>query len=397
MRTPAKAPLALPSRALAEAIAAEWQAQGETHRSRHHAAHAARQHRHRPRRAAPRRRRGRDRQICRRPISCAIAPRIRPSWSARQHAAWQPLLDWAAQRYDAPLAVTAGILPIDAARREPRRARSARSRRYDAMALAALNLATAALRLGRAGAGAARGTTRRRSRLRGCRSSTRASRSSNGARTRNRRARRAALQRRHRRGRALPGACCARLECWRSPTGGDISHRPRRRPGESAMQDILRQLEEKRAAARSGRRRAPHRRAARQGQAHRARAARSAARSRLLRGMGHVRRASLRPISAWTSRRSRATAWSPATAPINGRLVFVFSQDFTVFGGSLSRGPCREDLQDHGPGDEGRRAGRSASTIPAARASRKASPRSPAMPRCSSATCWPRAWCRRSR
>ncbi len=42
---------------------------------------------------------------------------------------------------------------------------------------------------------------------------------------------------------------------------------------------------------------------------------------------------------------------------INGRLVFVFSQDFTVFGGALVRGPCREDLQGHGPGDEGRRAG----------------------------------------
>ncbi len=29
-------------------------------------------------------------------------------------------------------------------------------------------------------------------------------------------------------------------------------------------------------------------------------------------------------------------AWSPGTGPIDGRLVFVFSQDFTVFGGSLS-------------------------------------------------------------
>ena len=34
---------------------------------------------------------------------------------------------------------------------------------------------------------------------------------------------------------------------------------------------------------------------------------------------------------------------------INGRVMFVFSQDFTVFGGALLRGPCREDLQDHGP------------------------------------------------
>ena len=33
-----------------------------------------------------------------------------------------------------------------------------------------------------------------------------------------------------------------------------------------------------------------------------------------------------------------------------GRRVFVFSQDFTVFGGSLSRGLRREDLQGDGPG-----------------------------------------------
>ena len=42
---------------------------------------------------------------------------------------------------------------------------------------------------------------------------------------------------------------------------------------------------------------------------------------------------------------------------INGRLAFAFSQDFTVFGGALSEAPCREDLQDHGPGHEGGRAG----------------------------------------
>ena len=42
---------------------------------------------------------------------------------------------------------------------------------------------------------------------------------------------------------------------------------------------------------------------------------------------------------------------------INGRLVYVFAQDFTVFGGSLERAPRAEDLQGHGHGDEGRRAG----------------------------------------
>ena len=42
---------------------------------------------------------------------------------------------------------------------------------------------------------------------------------------------------------------------------------------------------------------------------------------------------------------------------IDGRLVYVFSQDFTVFGGSLSRGARGEDLQGHGPGAAERRAG----------------------------------------
>ncbi len=82
---------------------------------------------------------------------------------------------------------------------------------------------------------------------------------------------------------------------------------------------------------------------------------------------------------------------------VNGRMVYVFSQDFTVFGGSLSRDPCAEDLQDHGHGDAERRAGDRAERFAAAPGSRKAWPASPAMPRCSSAISWPRAWCRRSR
>ncbi len=42
---------------------------------------------------------------------------------------------------------------------------------------------------------------------------------------------------------------------------------------------------------------------------------------------------------------------------IDGRKAFVFAQDFTVFGGSLSGAYGTEDLQGHGPRDEGRRAG----------------------------------------
>ena len=42
---------------------------------------------------------------------------------------------------------------------------------------------------------------------------------------------------------------------------------------------------------------------------------------------------------------------------VDGRKVFVFAQDFTVFGGSLSGAYAAEDLQGHGPGHEGGRAG----------------------------------------
>lgn len=81
---------------------------------------------------------------------------------------------------------------------------------------------------------------------------------------------------------------------------------------------------------------------------------------------------------------------------INGRMVYVFSQDFTVFGGSLSETHAQKickimdmAVQNGAPviglNDSG-----------GARI-QEASPALPAMPTCSSATSWPRAWCRRSR
>ena len=42
---------------------------------------------------------------------------------------------------------------------------------------------------------------------------------------------------------------------------------------------------------------------------------------------------------------------------VDGREVFIFAQDFTVFGGSLSETHAAEDLQDHGPRNEDRRTG----------------------------------------
>jgi propionyl-CoA carboxylase beta chain len=80
---------------------------------------------------------------------------------------------------------------------------------------------------------------------------------------------------------------------------------------------------------------------------------------------------------------------------INGRLVFVFSQDFTVFGGALSETHAEKICKVM---DQAMKVGApsSASTTRAVRASRKAWPLWAAMPMCSRRMCWPRAWCPRS-
>jgi chaperone required for assembly of F1-ATPase len=142
VRTPAKRPLAVPTRALAEAIAEEWRAQGETVD---------------PKRlpltrlgsialdlVAPRREAvvaelvkyaGTD-------LVCYRAEQP-PELAARQHAAWQPLIDWAALRFDAPLTVTASILPVSQAPATLTAFETAAAA-YDSHRLAALHLATAA-------------------------------------------------------------------------------------------------------------------------------------------------------------------------------------------------------------------------------------------------------------
>jgi chaperone required for assembly of F1-ATPase len=61
----------------------------------------------------------------------------------RQQTAWQPLIDWAVLRYDAPLAVTAGVVPAT----QPEaslRAFAAAVAEHDDFALAALHAATTA-------------------------------------------------------------------------------------------------------------------------------------------------------------------------------------------------------------------------------------------------------------
>jgi chaperone required for assembly of F1-ATPase len=110
IRTPGRRELLLPTAALAAAIAAEWDAQVDEIRpaamplTRFAATaidHTADQ---------------RDQTIAETAsyagtdLVCYRADHP-PALAERQHAAWQPLLDWAAERYASRLEVTAGIIP----------------------------------------------------------------------------------------------------------------------------------------------------------------------------------------------------------------------------------------------------------------------------------------------
>jgi chaperone required for assembly of F1-ATPase len=140
LRTPAKRPLAVPSRALAEAIALEWQGQGETVDPE--TMPLTRLASSTIDLVAPRRNEvhaellsyaGTD-------LVCYRAEHP-PELIARQHESWQALVDWATLRFDAPLTVTSGILPVPQAP-ATLRAFSAALEAYDAMLLTALHAVT---------------------------------------------------------------------------------------------------------------------------------------------------------------------------------------------------------------------------------------------------------------
>jgi chaperone required for assembly of F1-ATPase len=140
--SPAKQPLTVPSRALAAAIAEEWQAQGPELRP--HTMPLMRlastaidlvAKKHDDVVAEIANFAGTD-------LLCYRAERP-PALAARQHAVWQPLLDWAMLRYDARLAVTSGIIPVT----QPAttlRALAATVAAYDPMSLTALHAITTA-------------------------------------------------------------------------------------------------------------------------------------------------------------------------------------------------------------------------------------------------------------
>ena len=66
-----------------------------------------------------------------------------PALAARQQAVWQPLVDWAVLRYDAPLSVTTGVIPTSQAANSLR-AFAAAVAELDNFMLTALHLTTAA-------------------------------------------------------------------------------------------------------------------------------------------------------------------------------------------------------------------------------------------------------------
>jgi chaperone required for assembly of F1-ATPase len=110
LKTPAGRPVVVPSRPLADAIAAEWHGQGakpDLNRVPLTRIAATALDRIPPRRddvVAELTGYAETELVCHRASEPAALV-------ARQIAAWQPLLDWLAQRFDAPLAATVGVLP----------------------------------------------------------------------------------------------------------------------------------------------------------------------------------------------------------------------------------------------------------------------------------------------
>jgi len=142
IRTPAKAPLTVKSKALADAIAAEWQAQGDTivpanlHLTRLAGTAIDLVERRRAQVADEIAAYAGTDLVCYR----ASQP---PELAARQRQAWQTQLDWAGKRY-AALAVTEGVVPLTQAPEALAAYRRAVAA-YDSMTLAALYVATSAL------------------------------------------------------------------------------------------------------------------------------------------------------------------------------------------------------------------------------------------------------------
>ncbi len=110
-RTPAKRPLILPTAAVAEAVAAEWDAQGD--QVRPDTMPLARLASAAIDRVAGRREAVVD-EISAYATTDLVCHRadVPADLVAHQHESWQPLLDWVEARYGARLEVTSGVMPL---------------------------------------------------------------------------------------------------------------------------------------------------------------------------------------------------------------------------------------------------------------------------------------------
>jgi len=110
MRTPGRREMLVPTAALAAAIAAEWEAQQE--QVRPHTMPLTRL----AATALDRTAAQRDKIVAEiasyadTDLVCYRAEHP-PALAARQHAAWQPLVEWAEQRFGARLEIVAGVIP----------------------------------------------------------------------------------------------------------------------------------------------------------------------------------------------------------------------------------------------------------------------------------------------
>jgi chaperone required for assembly of F1-ATPase len=142
IKTPGRRDLLVPSEALAAAIAEEWNAQATEVR-------AAKMPLTRFATTTVDRVATQRDAIIRQTANYAATDLVcyrathPPELAARQQAVWQPLIDWAVLRYDAPLVVTSGVIPKSQSE-ESLRAFASAVAEHDDFALAALHVATAA-------------------------------------------------------------------------------------------------------------------------------------------------------------------------------------------------------------------------------------------------------------
>jgi chaperone required for assembly of F1-ATPase len=142
IKTPGKRDLVVPKEALAAAIAEEWNAQqGEVRSATMPLTRLATT-------TVDRVATQRD-AIIRQTANYAATDLVcyrathPPALATRQQAVWQPLIDWAVLRYDAPLVITSGVIPKSQPAASLRALASAVAEQDD-FALTALHVATAA-------------------------------------------------------------------------------------------------------------------------------------------------------------------------------------------------------------------------------------------------------------